>query len=129
MGGGGGKAYANALHNKMDNNNDAITSAACASCTLHDNDHPPIIDCDSVLEPIFGMEGIIDCNVETSTYSAFCNAGIVHHHAGQLGNGHIEGQLVGYVPVMSDNLADVNISLGISRKMAIITSLTLTSTP
>jgi hypothetical protein len=64
------------------------------------------------------MEGIIDCDVETSTYSALCNAGIAHCHVGQFGNGPIKGQLVGYVLLTSYNLADVNISLGIAREMA-----------
>jgi hypothetical protein len=102
----------------MDGNDDAMSSAARALCTLHDDDHPPIIDCDSVLERIFGLEGIIDHDVETSTYSALYNTGIAHCHIGQFGNGCIEGRLVRYVPLASEDLADVNISLGIVREMA-----------
>ncbi len=68
-------------------------------------------------------------DVETLTYLALCNAGIVHRHIGQFINGHVEGQLGGYVPVTSDDLVDVNISLSIAREMAIVTSLTITSSP
>jgi hypothetical protein len=53
-----------------------------------------------------------------SAYLALCNAGIAHCHVGRFGNGRIEGRLVRYVPVLSDDLADVNISLGIAREMA-----------
>jgi hypothetical protein len=102
----------------MDNDNNAIASAACTLCTLHDDNHLPIIDCDSVLECICGAEGIIDCGIETSTYSALCNAGIAHSHVEQFGNSCVKGQLVGYVLLTSDDLADVNISLGIAREMA-----------
>jgi hypothetical protein len=68
----------------MDDNNNAIASAACTLCTLHDDNHPPIIGCYLVLERIFGVEGIIDRDVKTSTYSALCNAGIAHCHIGKL---------------------------------------------
>jgi hypothetical protein len=60
--------YANAPLNKMDNDNNDIASAARALCTLHDDNHLPITDCDSELERIFGTEGIIDRNDETLTY-------------------------------------------------------------
>ncbi len=57
-GGGEGKVYANVPRNKMDNKNNAIASTARALCTFHDDNHPPIIDCNLILERIFGMEGI-----------------------------------------------------------------------
>jgi hypothetical protein len=111
---GGGKAYANSPCKIMDNEDNAIASAACALCTLHDDNRPPIIDCDLVLERVFGVEGIINHDVETSTYLALRNAGIhwtIWHrlHQGPVGL---------YVPLTSDNLADVNISLGAAREMA-----------
>ncbi len=128
-GGGEGKAHANDPRNKMDDDNIAIASTVRMSCTLYNDDHLPIIDCNLVLERIFGVEGLIDHNVETLTYSGLCNAGIVHRRVGQCGNGHVKGRLVGYVPVTSDDLADVDISLGVAREMAIVTSLTLTLSP
>jgi hypothetical protein len=117
-GGGEGKAYVNDPLKQMDNDGSAIASDVHALCTLHDDNHLPIIDCDLVLEHIFGAEGIKDCNIETSTYLALCDTGIVHYHVGQFGNGRIKGRLVGYIPLVSDNLADVNISLGVAREMA-----------
>ncbi len=45
------------------------------------------------------------------------NAGIAHPYIGQFGNGCIEGKLAGYVPLTSDNLVDVNISLRVAREM------------
>ncbi len=62
---GEGKAYVNALCKEMDYYNNAIVRAACALCTSHNDNHPPIINCDSVPEHIFGTEGIIDHDVET----------------------------------------------------------------
>lgn len=85
-------------------------------------DAPPssidVIDCDSVLVRVFGAEGMIDRDVETSTYSALCDAGIAHRHIGRFGNGRVEGWLVDYVPLSPDDLSNVDISMGIAREMA-----------
>jgi ethanolamine kinase len=84
-----------------------------------DDDGPDdIVDCDSVLVRIFGAEGMIDRDVETSTYSALCDAGIAYRHLGRFGNGRVEGWLVNYVPLSPDDLSNVDISLGIAREMA-----------
>jgi hypothetical protein len=87
---GEGKAYANALCNKMDDNSNTIARAARASCTSRNDDHPPIIDCDLVPEHIFGAEGMIDHDIKTLTYLALCDAGIAHHLVGRFGNGCVE---------------------------------------
>jgi hypothetical protein len=101
----------------MDNSHDTFASIVLVLCTLHDDNHLPIIDCESLLECILGAEEIIDHHVETSTYLALCNAGIAHHHFGQFGNGRVEGRLAGYILVTSDNLADAGISLDLAREM------------
>eukprot|EP00985_Skeletonema_marinoi_P033946 scaffold42676_cov110-Skeletonema_marinoi.AAC.1 len=48
-------------------------------------------DFDSVLVRIFGAEGMIDRDIETSTYAALCNADIAYKYMGRFSNGRIEG--------------------------------------
>ena len=77
-----------------------------------------LVDFDSVLVRIFGAEGMIDRDLETSTYSALCDAGIAYRYLGRFGNGRVEGWLDGYSPLACSDLADVDASLAIAREMA-----------
>jgi hypothetical protein len=77
-----------------------------------------LIDFDSVLVRVFGAEGMIDRDVETSTYSALCDAGIAYRHLGRFGNGRVEGWLDGYVPLKSADLAEGTFGLEIAAALA-----------
>lgn len=83
-----------------------------------ERDDASLIDFDSVLVRVFGAEGMIDRDVETSTYSALCDAGIAYRHLGRFGNGRVEGWLDGYVPLKSAELADGSFSLEIASALA-----------
>ena len=85
-----------------------------------------LIDFDSVLVRVFGAEGMINRDVETSTYSALCDANIAYRHIGRFGNGRVEGWLDGYVPLLSTDLANGTYSLEIATELAKMhTSFTL----
>jgi len=78
-----------------------------------------LLDFDSVLVRIFGAEGMIDRDIETSTYAALCNADIAYRYMGRFANGRIEGWLDGYHPLQSHDLVnDENVSLEIAKEMA-----------
>ena len=77
-----------------------------------------LVDFDSVLVRVFGAEGMINRDVETSTYSALCNAGIAYRHLGRFGNGRVEGWLDGYVPLSSTDLSEGLYSLEIAKELA-----------
>lgn len=96
-----------------------------ASTADHDDGDRPsrdvvasLVDFDSVLVRIFGAEGMIDRDLETSTYSALCDAGVAYRYLGRFGNGRVEGWLDGYSPLACSDLADVDASLAIAREMA-----------
>mmetsp|Transcript_36495 Transcript_36495/g.74459 ORF Transcript_36495/g.74459 Transcript_36495/m.74459 type:complete len:472 (+) Transcript_36495:48-1463(+) len=75
-------------------------------------------DFDSVLVRIFGAEGMIDRDIETSTYAALCNADIAYKYMGRFSNGRIEGWLDGYHPLQNQDLTDETTSLEIAKEMA-----------
>ena len=77
-----------------------------------------LVDFDSVLVRIFGAEGMINRDVETSTYAALCNADIAYRYLGRFGNGRIEGWLDGYVPLKCTDLTHDGTSLEIAKEMA-----------
>jgi ethanolamine kinase len=64
------------------------------------------LEFDSVLVRIFGAEGMIDRDIETSTYAALCNADIAYKYMGRFSNGRIEGWLDGYHPLSRHDLYD-----------------------
>lgn len=73
---------------------------------------------DSVLVRIFGAEGMINRDIETSTYAALCHADIAYQYLGRFSNGRIEGWLDGYHPLQNSDLSDETTSLEIAKEMA-----------
>lgn len=73
---------------------------------------------DSILIRIFGAEGMINRDIETSTYAALCNADIAHQYLGRFSNGRIEGWLEGFQPLTFIDLNDECTSLEIAKEMA-----------
>ena len=59
----------------------------------------------SVLVRIFGAEGMIDRDVETSAYASLCDANIAYKYLGRFANGRIEGWLDGYRPLETIELS------------------------
>eukprot|EP00979_Chaetoceros_neogracilis_P004587 scaffold797_cov408-Chaetoceros_neogracile.AAC.52 len=53
----------------------------------------PIQPYDSVLIRVFGAEGMIDRDIETSTFAHLASSGIAPHYFGRFANGRIEGYL------------------------------------
>lgn len=78
----------------------------------------PLIDFDSVLIRIFGAEGMINRDVETSTYAALCNADIAYRYLGRFKEGRIEGWLDGFLPLKCTDLIHDETSLEIAKEMA-----------
>ena len=108
---------------------DNISSVVCqliSSCSAGDNSGTflsedgikSLIDYNSVLIRIFGAEGMIDRDVETSTYAALCNADIAYRYLGRFNNGRIEGWLDGFVPLKCTDLTHDGTSLQIAKEMA-----------
>mmetsp|Transcript_13669 Transcript_13669/g.26717 ORF Transcript_13669/g.26717 Transcript_13669/m.26717 type:complete len:545 (+) Transcript_13669:93-1727(+) len=95
-------------HNCNDTTHTSTTSTDIAS----------IIDYNSLLLRIFGAEGMIDRDVETSTYAALCNVSIAYRYLGRFQNGRIEGWLEGFRPLTVEDLQEEPTSLEIAREMA-----------
>ena len=91
------------------------TTAATTAANDDSDDH---LDFDSVLVRIFGAEGMIDRDIETSTYAALCNADIAYKYMGRFANGRIEGWLDGYHPLQLSDLNNEDVSLEIAKEMA-----------
>lgn len=99
--------------------------ASAATTLLNDNgksasniDCSSLIDFNSVLIRIFGAEGMIDRDIETSTYAALCNADIAYRYLGRFSNGRVEGWLDGFLPLHFKDLSHSSTSLGIAKEMA-----------
>lgn len=75
-------------------------------------------DFDSVLVRVFGAEGMIDRDVETSTYGALCDARIAYRYLGRFANGRVEGWLDGYRSLRKDDFSNEKISDAIAVQMA-----------
>ncbi|KAL7465651.1 hypothetical protein ACHAXS_005961 [Conticribra weissflogii] len=90
----------------------ATTTITAATATAS------IVDYDSLLLRIFGAEGMIDRDVETSTYAALCNVSIAYRYLGRFQNGRIEGWLEGFRPLTVEDLQEEPTSLEIAREMA-----------
>jgi len=68
---------------------------------------------DSVLVRVFGAEGMIDRDDETSCYAALCEAGMAYRYLGRFGNGRLEGWLEGYRPLQVSEMAQYASSIAI----------------
>jgi hypothetical protein len=95
----------------LDNNGDG-------DVTLLKNDVNALLDFNSVLIRIFGAEGMIDRDVETSTYAALCDADIAYRYLGRFKNGRIEGWLDGFEALTCTDLATGDHSGEIAKEMA-----------
>lgn len=73
---------------------------------------------DSVLVRVFGAEGMIDRDVETSTYAALCDSSIADQYLGRFSNGRIEGWLEGYKTLHKSDLGNPTLSNAIAVQMA-----------
>ncbi|KAL3795889.1 hypothetical protein HJC23_002160 [Cyclotella cryptica] len=81
-------------------------------------DADTLIPFDSILIRIFGAEGMINRDIETSTYAALCRADIAHDYLGRFQNGRIEGWLEGYIPLHCNDLSEEGTSMQIAKEMA-----------
>lgn len=93
-----------------------ITNALFAVSGFTSNNNRSVFD--SVLVRVFGAEGMIDRDVETSTFACLCDAGIAPGYLGRFKNGRVESWLENFVPLGFDELSNSNISQKIARKMA-----------
>ena len=82
------------------------------------NNVDALLDFNSVLVRIFGAEGMIDRDVETSTYAALCDAGIAYRYLGRFKNGRIEGWLDGFEALTCSDLATGEHCTEIAKEMA-----------
>ena len=73
---------------------------------------------DSVLIRIFGAAGMIDRDVETSTYAALASSGLIPAYHGRFQNGRLEAWLEGMRPLTDDELLSPSISKAIANRMA-----------
>ena len=61
----------------------------------------------SVLVRIFGAEGMIDRDLETTAYASLCDAGIAYKYHGRFANGRVEGWLEGYRALNNLEMGDM----------------------
>ena len=74
----------------------------------------------SVLVRIFGAEGMIDRDVETSTYSSLAKQGLALKYYGRFGNGRMEEMLIGWKTLTEEDMMISQISDEIARQLAIL---------
>ncbi|KAL7504965.1 hypothetical protein ACHAXN_002519 [Cyclotella atomus] len=86
--------------------------------SLKDDTIASIIHYDSILIRIFGAEGMINRDIETSTYAALCRADIAHDYLGRFANGRVEGWLDGFTALTCNDLQRDDTSAQIAREMA-----------
>ena len=100
-----------AVLKSLDNGGGGITSSV-------NNTVDALLNFNSVLVRIFGAEGMIDRDVETSTYAAVCDANIAYRYLGRFKNGRIEGWLDGFEALTCTDLATGEHSVEIAKEMA-----------
>ena len=71
-----------------------------------------------VLIRLFGAAGLIDRDVETSTYMALAQAGLAPPYYGAFGNGRVEGWMDGMRPLQTVELGQPEMARGIAAAMA-----------
>lgn len=78
----------------------------------------PIQSYNTILIRVFGAEGMIDRDVETSAFAALSDAGVAPLYFGRFGNGRLEGWLDGFSPMV---LMDLQIKVNaekVAKEMA-----------
>ena len=73
---------------------------------------------DSVLVRVFGAEGMIDRDVETSTFSSLAEKGVAPPYYGRFENGRLEGWLDNYSPLSLMDLQELDTIKAIAEQMA-----------
>lgn len=73
---------------------------------------------DAVLVRIFGGEGMIDRDIENSTYAALANQGIALGYLGRFENGRLEEWCGNMKSLAVDELSNPEISIGIAKSTA-----------
>ena len=73
---------------------------------------------DAILVRVFGAEGMIDRDVETSTFSSLADKGIAPPYHGRFGNGRLEGWLENYAPLSLMDLQNDETIEAIAEQMA-----------
>jgi ethanolamine kinase len=73
---------------------------------------------DSVLVRVFGAEGMIDRDEETSVFARLARAGLAPPYHGRFANGRVEGWCDGYRPLTTEELSRPRIARGIAAAMA-----------
>lgn len=73
---------------------------------------------DSILMRVFGAEGMIDRDVETSTFASLAEYGVAPPYHGRFANGRIEGWLVDCSPLSIMDLQSQSITNHIAVEMA-----------
>jgi ethanolamine kinase len=74
----------------------------------------------SVLVRIFGGEGMIDRDVETSSYLSLAQQGLALKYYGRFGNGRMEEMLIGWKTLTEEDMMILQISDEIARQLAIL---------
>jgi ethanolamine kinase len=78
----------------------------------------PIMPYDQILIRIFGAEGMIDRDVETSTFAHLAIADIAPHYYGRFANGRLEGYLEQFSPLVVMDLQIKSNMEAIAKQMA-----------
>mmetsp|Transcript_1078 Transcript_1078/g.1606 ORF Transcript_1078/g.1606 Transcript_1078/m.1606 type:complete len:393 (+) Transcript_1078:88-1266(+) len=78
----------------------------------------PAQDYDAILIRVFGAEGMIDRDVETSTFASLAEYGVAPLYYGRFGNGRIEGWLDNHSPLSLADLQRRTTSEAIALQMA-----------
>jgi len=73
---------------------------------------------ESFLVRVFGAEGMIDRDVESSTLATLVDQGIADRYLGRFANGRLEGWLEGYRPLAKEEFSDPQTSDAIAAQMA-----------
>jgi len=96
-----------------------ITNALyCISGFSNNNSGSLDLGFDSILMRIFGAEGMIDRDVETSTFASLAKYGVAPTYHGRFANGRIEGWLVDCAPLAITDLQSQSIANHIAVEMA-----------
>lgn len=78
----------------------------------------PIQSYDTILIRVFGAEGMIDRDVETSSFAALAEQDIAPPYFGRFGNGRLEGWLDNYSPLVLMDFQTQKNSDAIAKKLA-----------
>ena len=84
----------------------------------HDNNHVSKPNLSQVLVRIFGADGMIDRDVETSTFAELAKLGHTPPYYGRFANGRLEGWMEGMRPLAVRELSQPAVLCAVAEKMA-----------